>query len=283
MRVRWLAFACVAGALLSPAHGATAVQRSEPLPKGLEGVGITEQLGARVPLDLQFTADDGKQVRLSQYFDGKKPVILTLNYYRCPMLCTLLLNGLADGIKGLPWLPGQKFQVITVSFDPTDTTSLAMLKKESILSELGRPGAAAGWHFLTGNEKNIKALTSAVGFNYRYIPQQQLYAHPSGIFLLSPDGRVMRVLYGVSFPTGTLKLALTEASDGKIGSTGEQILLYCFHYDSNTGRYVMAASNIMRAGGVATLLVLGVWLGTAWRRRAGHKGTTPPPGGAAGQ
>jgi protein SCO1 len=277
MKARGIAAACVAAAALT-SGGAAAAQRSEPLPKGLEGVGITEHLGAKIPLDLEFTAADGKPVRLSRYFDGKKPVILTLNYFRCPMLCTLLLDGLADGLKGVPSLPGKQFEVVTVSFDPTDTPALAMLKKESTLSELGRPGAAAGWHFLTGAEASIKALTKAVGFSYRYDPERQQYAHPSGIFVLAPDGTIARILYGVSFPASALKLALAEASDGKVGSTGEQILLYCFHYDSNTGRYVVAASNIMRLGGVVTLLVLGVWLTTSWRRRAGHKVGPPPEG-----
>jgi protein SCO1 len=257
-----------AAALAGLANPAAAVQRAEPLPKALEGVGITEHLGARIPLGLEFTAEDGTPVRLSRYFDGKRPVILTLNYYRCPMLCGLELNGLVDGFKGLSWTPGNQFEVVTLSFDPLETHTLAMLKKESFISELGQPAAAAGWHVLTGNQANIKALTDAVGFSYRYDEKLQQYAHPTGIFLLTPNGRITRVLYGVSFPSSTLKLALTEAGEGKVGSAGDQILLYCFHYDSNAGQYVVAAGNLMRLGGVATLLVVGVWLGVAWRRGA---------------
>ncbi len=273
MRSRAVALASAAVVL---AAGSVAAQRAEPLPKALAGVGITEHLGAKIPLDLQFTAEDGKPVRLSRYVDGTRPVILTLNYFRCPMLCTLMLNGLVDGLKGLPWTPGNQFEVLTVSFDPLDTPALAMLKKETYMEELGRPGAAAGWHFLTGTQANIKALTDAVGFSFRYIPEQQQYAHPTGVFLLTPDGRVSRVLYGVQYSTQTLKLALTEARQGKERSTGDQILLYCFHYDANAGRYVVAAGNIMRLGGGVTLLVVGVWLAVAWRHKAG-KGPPAPP------
>ena len=245
-----------------------AAQRAEPLPKQLEGVGITEHPGARVPLDLEFAAEDGRPLRLSQVISGSKPVILTLNYYRCPMLCGLLLSGLLDGLKQLPWTPGKEFEIVTVSIDPLETPKLAMLKKESYLTDYGRPGAAGGWHFLTGKDATIKALTGAVGFGYRYDEERQQYAHPAGIFLLTPDGRVARVLYGVVFEPKTLKLGLTEAGEGKIGSTTDQALLFCYHYDANAGRYVVAASNFMRLGGAATALVVGVWLMTAWRRGA---------------
>ena len=259
------------GALALAAAGfalPAAAQRAEPLPKQLEGVGITEHPGARVPLDLEFVAEDGRPVKLSQYISGKKPVILTLNYFRCPMLCTLLLNGMVDGLKELSWTPGKEFEIVTVSFDPLETPKLAMLKKESYITEFGRPAAAAGWHFLTGKEANIKALTGAVGFGYRYDEERQQYAHAAGIFLLKPDGRVARVLYGVVFEPRTLKLGLTEAGEGKVGSTTDQALLFCYHYDANAGRYVVAASNLMRLGGAATALVVGVWLVGAWRRGA---------------
>ena len=166
--------ACVAAVAVAFAPWARA-QRAEPLPKGLEGVGITEHPGARVPLDLEFVAEDGRPVKLSQFITGAKPVILTLNYFRCPMLCTLLLNGLVDGLRGLSWTPGNQFEVITLSFDPLETHTLAMLKKESYIGDLGRPAAAAGWHFLTGTQANIKALTDAVGFSYRYDEERQQY------------------------------------------------------------------------------------------------------------
>ena len=243
-------------------------QRSEPLPKQLEGVGITEHPGARLPLDLEFTAEDGKPVLLSQYFAAGRPVILTLNYYRCPMLCGLLLNGLVDGLKELSWTPGREFEIVTVSIDPQESPKLAMLKKESYISDYGRAGAAAGWHFLTGREANIRALADAVGFHYRWDEEQQQFAHPAGIFIATPDGRIARYLYGVLFEPKTLRLSLAEASNGRVGTTTDQFLLYCFHYDANAGRYVVAATNIMRLGGAATALIVGVWLLLAWRRSA---------------
>ncbi len=274
MRVRATAVlaAAVAAGLAPVAHA----QRAEPLPKALEGVGISERPGAQVPLDLEFVAEDGQPVRLSRYVTGKRPVILTLNYYRCPMLCGLLLSGLLDGLKELAWTPGNEFEVVTVSIDPLETPKLAMLKKESYITEFGRPAAAAGWHFLTGKEKDIRALAASVGFGYRYDEERQQYAHAAGIFLLTPDGRVARVLYGVTFEPRTLRLALTEASRGKVGTTADQVLLFCYHYDANAGRYVVAASNIMRLGGAATAVIVGGWLLAAWRRSA-HRVVHAPP------
>jgi len=272
----WKVRVGAAAMLLIAAALPSFAQRAEPLPKELEGVGITEHPGARLPLDLEFTAEDGKPVVLSRYFSGGKPVILTLNYYRCPMLCGLLLNGVVEGLKELSWTPGREFEIVTVSIDPQETSQLAMLKKESYITELGRPGAASGWHFLTGRGASIRKLADAVGFGYRYDAERQQYAHPAGIFLVTPDGRMARYLYGVVFEPRTLKLALTEAGEGKVGNAGDQILLYCYHYDANAGRYVIAATNIMRLGGAATVLVVGVWLFSAWRRGARTKALVRP-------
>lgn len=248
-----------------------AAQRKEPLPKDLEGIGISEHPGARLPLDLEFTDEDGKPVRLAQYFSGTRPVILTLGYYRCPMLCTLVLNSLVDGIRDLPWTPGREFEIVTVSIDPLETPTLARLKKQNYLEEYARPGAAQGWHFLTGREENIRKLADAVGFGYRYVEERQQYAHPAAIFVVTPDGRMARYLYGVVYQPKTVRLALTEAGQGKIGTTADQLLLYCFHYDAQEGRYVLAATNLMRFGGATTALVVGVWLVTSWRRGARKK------------
>jgi len=272
----WMARTGAVAVLLLAAALPSFAQRAEPLPRELKGVGITEHPGARLPLDLEFTADDGKPVLLSRYFSGGRPVILTLNYYRCPMLCGLLLNGVVEGLKELSWSPGKEFEVVTVSIDPQETATLARLKKEGYITELGRPGAASGWHFLTGREANIKKLADAVGFGYRYDTERQQYAHPAGIFLVTPDGRMARYLYGVVFEPRTLKLALTEAGEGKVGNAGDQILLYCYHYDANAGRYVIAATNIMRLGGVTTALVVGLWLFSAWRRGARKKALVRP-------
>jgi protein SCO1/2 len=253
-------------AMALPAAG----QRTEPLPKQLEGVGITEHPGAQLPLDLEFKDEDGATVRLAQYFNGDHPVILDLGYFRCPMLCPLVLNALVDGLKGVRWTPGRDFDILVVSIDPLDTPTLAKLKKEQYVTEYGRPGAADGWHFLTGREENIKKLADAVGFHYRYLADREMYAHAAGIFVATPKGEMARYLYGVEYPSKTLRLALTEAGKGTIGSTTDQLLLYCFHYDAQEGRYTLAASNLMRMGGAATALVVGVWLFAAWRHGA-HK------------
>jgi protein SCO1 len=243
-------------------------ERMEPLPKQLEGVGITEHPGAQVPLDLEFVAEDGKPVRLGSYFDGKKPVILNLGYYRCPMLCGLVLSGLLQGLKETAWSVGREFDVVTVSIDPLETPTLARLKKESYLAEYGRPGAAAGWHFLTGREESIRKLADAVGFGYRYVPERGEYAHAAVLFMATPDGHIARYLYGVLYAAGTLRMALTEAGQGKVGTTADRILLTCFHYDAEQGRYVVAAMTLMRTGGGVTVLVVGGWLLARWRRDA---------------
>jgi protein SCO1 len=256
-------------AVLSAA-GAVA-QRTEPLPKELEGVGITELPGARIPLDLEFLDEAGTRVRLGDYFAKGRPVILTLNYYRCPMLCGLMLNGLLDGLRDLAWQPGEQFEIVTVSIDPSETPTLARLKKESFMEALGRPGVAAGWHFLVGQPESITPLAEAVGFKYRYDEERKQYVHAAGLFVATPDGRVARYLYGVMYDGRTLRLALSEAAEGTIGTSVDRILLYCFHYDANQGRYVVAATNVMRLGGAATVLILGVWLVAWWRRSAGRE------------
>lgn len=239
-------------------------QRAEPLPKELEGVGIEERPGAQVPLDAVFFNEEGREVTLGELLGGK-PTILTLVYYRCPMLCGLVLQGVLDGLKGLPATVGEEFHVVTISIDPLETPTLAKLKKQTYLGEYGRAGAAAGWHFLTGKQDQIQRVANSVGFFYKWNEERQEYAHAAGIFVLSPQGKVARTLYGVLYEPRTLKLALSEAREGK-SSWGEKIVLYCFHYDANEGRYVVAASRIMRAGGAVTLLALGSWLFVSWRR-----------------
>lgn len=243
-----------------------AAQRMEPLPKELEGVGLTERPGAPIPLDLEFVAEDGRPVRLGSYFDGKKPVILNLGYYRCPMLCGLVLGGLVQGLRETRWSVGKEFSVVTVSIDPLETPTLARLKRESTLTEYARPGAAEGWHFLTGREENLRKLADAVGFGYRYVPERQEYAHAAALFVATPDGHLSRTLSGVVYAAGTLKMALTEAGQGKVGTVADQVLLTCFHYDAAEGRYVVAATTFMRIGAGATALALGGWLLARWIR-----------------
>jgi protein SCO1/2 len=182
------------------------------------------------------------------------------------MLCTLELNGLVQGMKGLAWTAGDEFDVVTVSFDPRETPALARAKKQSYLADLAKPSAEGGWHFLTGSPASIDALTKAVGFSTQYDRQTDQYGHAAVVMIATPDGRVARYLYGVQFEPSTLKLALLEASQGTIGSTWERFILYCYHYDANQGRYALAAMSIMRVGGALTVLVLSCLVGGFWLR-----------------
>lgn len=222
----------------------------------LEGVGIDEHPDALLPLDANFKDELGRDVKLGDYFDGKHPVILNLAYYSCPMLCSLTIGGMVTGLSPLPWSPGVDFNIVTLSFDPLETPALAKVKQQNYIHMYGRPSAAAGWHFLTGERNEIDRVTEAVGFHYKWDPQQKEYAHPSVIFIITPDGRISRYLYGIEFEPKTLKLALLEASKGKIGSTTDRIMLYCYHYDATAGRYAPVALNIMRLSGVATVALL---------------------------
>lgn len=255
-------------------------QRAEPLPQQLEGVGIEERLGAQVPLELTFTADDGRRLRLGDLIRGERPVLLTLVYYRCPMLCGLVLNGVVDALKEIKLLPGKDFEIVTASIDPLETATLARLKKQAMLREYGRPEGAAGWHFLTGDENSIKALADAVGFGFRWVEDRKEYAHAAAVMVLTPEGQVSRYLYGVLYEPRTVRLALAEAGVGTVSSLTERFLLYCFHYDANAGRFVVAARNIMKLGGLATLVVVGVWLGRVWLVRGGRRAAAGAEGGA---
>ncbi|MFH1279605.1 MAG: SCO family protein [Candidatus Eisenbacteria bacterium] len=246
--------------------------RAEPLPDGLENVGIDEKAGGLIPLGLEFVDENGAPVRLGDYFAEGRPVILNLGYYTCPMLCGLVWSGLVEGMQGIDWTPGEEFAVVVVSIDPTETPTLAKLKKQNYIREYGRPEAAAGWHFLTGGEENIRALAGAVGFRYGYNEDRREYVHAAGLFVATPDGRLSRVLYGIRYEAKTLRLSLVEASEGKIGSAFDKILLFCYHYDAGEGKYAPAAMNIMRGGGAIALVVLGLALLSLWRRDAGRKG-----------
>lgn len=272
----------VLGVLIAVAMAAAPAyaQRTEPLPAHLEGVGIEERPGARVPLDLTFTADDGRRVRLGELITGERPVLLTLVYYRCPMLCGLVLNGLVDALKDVKLNAGKDFDIVTASIDPLETATLARLKKQSMLREYGRPEAAAGWSFLTGDEASIRALADSVGFGYRWVEERKEYAHAAAVMVLTPEGTMSRYLYGVLHEPRTVRLALAEAGVGTVASVTERFLLYCFHYDANQGRFVVAARNIMKLGGFITAAVVGVWLGRAWWARGGRRTASGVAGGA---
>lgn len=248
-------------------------ERMEPLPEELEGVGIEEHLDAPIPLELEFTDETGRPVTLAQYFKAGRPVLLTLVYYRCPMLCTLVLNGMVDALRETGLTPGKDLEMVTVSFDPAETPTLAKFKKQGYVREYGDPAAATAWHFLVGAEEPVRRLTDAVGFGYRWSDESKEFVHQAALFVLTPDGRLSRYLYGVMFDPRTLRLSLLEANEGKIGSTLDRILLYCFHYDSARGRYSLAATNIMRLGGALTVLILASALIPFWIRSVRHKKT----------
>jgi protein SCO1/2 len=259
------ALSCPFAGLTRTARG----ERMEPAPAALQDVGVTEHLDAVLPLDLGFVDENGKAVTLRQYFGGDRPVLLTLNYYRCPMLCTLQLNGLVEGLANMPWTPGDQFEIVTVSIDPKETPQLARLKKQNYMADYGRPQAAPGWHFLTSpQEQSVARLAEAVGFRYAYDAETDQYAHAAAAMVCTPDGRMSRYLYGIEYHPQTLKLSLLEAGEGKIGSTFDQMLLFCYHYDAGRGRYAPAAMNIMRAGGAVTVMVLGAVLLTYWLRES---------------
>jgi len=251
---------------LSLAGSAVAQDRTDPVPQALARVGIEEKLNTALPLQLAFKDERGRDVTLGSYFHAGRPVILTLNYYRCPMLCTLELNGLVTAMKDLAWSPGAEFQVVTVSIDPREMPPLAAAKRAGYLRDLGRPGADEGWHFLTGDGASIRRLAASVGFSYEYDEATDQYGHAAVVVLATPDGRVARYLYGVQFEADTLKLGLLEASQGTIGSPWDRFILYCYRYDAARGSYALAARKLMRAGGVVTMILLGAMVGTFWWR-----------------
>jgi protein SCO1/2 len=240
-------------------------------PAALEGVGVDQRLDHPVPLDLEFVDESGKAVRLADYFHPTKPVILTLAYYGCPMLCTQVLNGTASSLKGVGLVPGKDFEMITVSFDSTEAPALAYAKRANYLDRADVPGIENTWHFLTGGARSIGALTEAVGFHYAWDAETEQFAHSSVLMVLTPDGRVSRYLFGMEFAPRDLRFALIEASENRIGNVVDQVLLFCYHYDPATGQYGAAIMNILRLAAVLTFVgIVGLILGLLRRDRAGH-------------
>ncbi len=233
-------------------------------PPRLENVGIEQRLDAQVPPGLIFRDDTGKTVKLGDYF-GHKPLILNLVYYNCTMLCGEALAGLASAMRLVKFDVGDQFDVVTVSFDPRETPEMAAAKKKDYVGRYGRPNAAAGWHFLTGQPESINALTEAVGFQYQYDARTNQYAHATAIMVLTPQGRISRYFYGVDFPPKDLRMGLVEASQGKIGNAVDAVLLYCYHYDPETGKYGAMVANILRLAAAATILLLGGLIFILWR------------------
>ncbi|MGO9968567.1 MAG: SCO family protein [Bryobacteraceae bacterium] len=255
----------------APAQPSYSLQDSNlrpALPGALAGVNIEQRLDQQVPLDVSFRDEAGRAMPLASFFESGKPVILALVYYRCPMLCTEILTGLESSLKAVSLDAGKDFNVVSISFDPKDTPELAAAKKQMYLKRYNRPNAANGWHFLTGDAANIKALTDAVGFHYKYDPATEQFAHASAIMILTPEGRISKYFYGVDYAPRDLRLGLVEASQEKIGTAVDQILLYCYHYDPTTGKYGAIAINILRGAGGAFVLVGGAILLVFFRRDA---------------
>ncbi|MFP4143812.1 MAG: SCO family protein [Phycisphaeraceae bacterium] len=277
------ALAAVAAAmlLLAPAARAQIVPAPPPLqtaeePEELENVGIEEKLGSQVPPGLTFVDEHGETVQLADYLGEGKPILLNLGYFECPMLCSLVWQDMVKSLKELTMSPGDEFTVLTVSFDPREGPELAMAKKETMIAGIGKPGAADGWHFLTGEHEAIQALTQAVGFQYRWVESNQQFAHPATLIVLTPEGKVTRYLKGVDIPRRTLRTSLVEASDGKVGSWTDQVFLSCFHYDPETGQYTWAAMALMRIGGGVTLVAIAAGIGLmTLRNRRRHREAEP--------
>jgi protein SCO1 len=257
--VAWIVF----GASVALPLGAQ--KPPETRPQILRNVAIEQRLDRPLPLDLPFRDETGRAVRLREYF-GKRPVVLVLAYYNCPMLCTEVLNGLSSAMRVLTFDAGRDYEVVTVSFDPRDTPSDARAKKEPYVARYGRPTGAAGWHFLTGEPASIAGLTEAVGFRYAWDEKIGQFAHASAIYVATPDGRLSRYFYGIEYAPRDLRLALVEASRGKIGTPVDQLLLYCYHYDPAAGRYGAVVMNMVRVAGVAAVLLLTTFLTLMWRR-----------------
>jgi protein SCO1/2 len=238
-------------------------------PSMLQNVGFDQRLHEFIPLDLVFSDETGRQVSLQEYF-GTRPVILTLAYYNCPNLCTLVLNGLLRTLRALSLAVGEQFNVLTVSIDPQETPQQAAAKKAQYMRAYGRDGAADGWHFLTGQPEAIQRLTQAVGFRYTYDATAEQFAHASGIVVLTPQGQLARYFYGVEFAPRDVRLGIVEAASNRIGSPIDQLLLLCYHYDPQSGKYSLVILRGLRIAGVITVLALGTFLGMMFRRERRH-------------
>ena len=236
-------------------------------PPALVGVDILENLGGALPRDAAFRDTEGKAVRLGDFFDGKRPTLFVFAYHTCPMLCSLVLDATVKSLNEVAWTVGDQFDVVSVSIDPKDTPESATKKRAQVVDSYARAhGSTKGWHFLTGEESQIRKVTDAIGFKYQYDPRQKQYAHPAAIYLLTPEGHIARYLYGISYDPGDLRLGLLEATEGRSITTTERILLYCYHYDPQGKKYSLVAMNVMRLGGGVTLVLLGGFLTIMWAR-----------------
>ena len=233
---------------------------AEPIPKELADLAIDPKLGAHLPLDAEFQDHTGKSVKLGDYFDGRRPVALVMNYYGCPMLCGVVLNATRDALQGIDWKMGEKYRVIAISIDPTEGPKLAAAKRRSILDSIKDPdfraAAETNWHFLVGSGANSKRVADAIGFKYRYDKQTKEYAHGAALFFVSGSGVLTRALFGINYLPSTVKLALLEASQGKIGTLAEKLLLFCYHFDPKGNKYSILAVNLMKIAGAITVVIM---------------------------
>jgi protein SCO1 len=267
------AAAALAGAAVLAAPALPAAQGLAPQPGDaatakpglISQVGIDQKIGDSIPLDLVFTDEHGQEVRLGQYF-GKRPVILALVYYECPMLCTQVLNGLTSALGTMNFDAGREFDVVAVSFNPREGPGLASQKKDAYMKRYDRPQTVEGWHFLTGTQASIDTLTEAVGFRYAYDPRIGQYAHGAGIELLTPKGVLARYYYGIEFSARDIRLGIIEASDERVGTVADDVLLLCYHYDPETGKYGATVMGLVRLGGLATILSFAAFLAVSLRR-----------------
>ncbi len=268
-------------AVMSVARPIAARAQVAGMPPELAHVGVTEHLDGPLPLGTPFRDHTGKTVKLGDYFDGKRPVIVTFAYHSCPVLCSMVLNAAASGLRGIGWNVGKEFDVVTISIDPNESLEKTAAKRASILHDYGasRGHDGKGWHFLVGDETAIASVAAAAGFEYQYDPDQKNWGHPSVVMIAKPDGRMARYLYGLEFAPLDLKIGLLEASEGRSISTLEQVILYCYHYDPQGGKYVLVARRVMQVGGVAVAVALFGFLGLFWGRefqKSKGKKITPP-------
>lgn len=267
MRGRMAWWAIMAAALCASAWGQTLDPLSPPAsarPPQLKQVGIQQRLGQQIPADLVFRNEAGKQVRLGQYL-GNGPVILNFVYFHCPMLCGQVLQGLTGALRAIGYSAGRDFTVLTVSFDPQETPAMAAAKKKMVLATYGRPEAEKGWHFLTGSAASIAALTQAAGFQYQHNAQNDQFAHPTAILVLTPEGKIAQYYYGIEYAPRDLRLGLVQASNGQIGTLTDEALLYCYRYDPQTGKYSAIVSRVLRISGAVWLAMVSVFLVVMFR------------------
>jgi protein SCO1 len=283
--MRWTPFAiALAIAMAAPTAGWAQPSRSSVLAGGkvqpvqevphLDDIGVDEQLEQAMPLDLTFTDHRGRQVRLRDYVDGERPVLLTFAYYTCPVLCSMVLDATTRGITPLDWTAGDEYEVVTISIDPRDTPQDAAKKRAEVVEGYGR--SDDGWHFLVGSADNIRKATEAAGFRYFYMEDEGQYAHPAVLMFLTPEGKLARYLYGLSYPPNDVRMALLEASKGRSISTVEKVIMYCYQYDPNSKGYALVAFRVMQIGGGLTAAVLALFLVLLWRRDMRRRRESPP-------